>query len=109
MRWLSTPRRYAVGLCRALIATAPPRIGIYRRGEWCVRTPTCNARRSLQLIPRTRTRDVVALVCPRPSQLPNDDKSDDTRDDGGPVNYIPYSPKTHLSCLVTTPARYWLC
>jgi hypothetical protein len=29
----------------------------------------------------------------RPSQLPDDDSSDDNRDDSGPLNYVPYSPK----------------
>lgn len=33
-----------------------------------------------------------------------DDSLDDSRDDTGPLNYGPYSPKVHLSCLVTTPA-----
>jgi hypothetical protein len=29
----------------------------------------------------------------RSPQLPNDDSSDDNRDDSGPLNYAPYSPK----------------
>jgi hypothetical protein len=45
----------------------------------------------------------------RPSQLPNDDSFDDNRDDNGTSNYAPYSPKMHLSCLVTAPARSWQC
>ena len=41
VRRLSRPRRCAVGRGRALIATASPRTGLYRRGEWYV--PTCDA------------------------------------------------------------------
>jgi hypothetical protein len=44
----------------------------------------------------------------QPSQLPNDD-SFDNRDDNGNLNYAPYSPKMHLLCLVTAPARSWQC
>ena len=43
----------------------------------------------------------------RPSQLPNDDSSDDNRDDSGPVNNAPYKPKIHLSPLVRAIARSW--
>jgi hypothetical protein len=43
------------------------------------------------------------------SQLSNDDSFDDNRDDCGPLNYTPYSPKMHLSCLITAPARSWQC
>jgi hypothetical protein len=39
-----------------------------------------------------------------PSQWLNDDSSDDNRDDSGPVNHAPYSPKMHVSCLVTAVA-----
>jgi hypothetical protein len=56
--------------------------------------------------------DIVAcrLGFPRrPSHLPNDDSSDDNRDDSGPVNYVPYSPKMRVSCLVTAPACSWQC
>lgn len=42
-------------------------------------------------------------------QLPNYDNADDNRDDSGPVNYARYSPKTHLSCLITAPACSWQC
>jgi hypothetical protein len=93
---------------RALTATAPPRIGKYRQGKLCSRTSAGNAGRSLRLIP-CGLRDVVAVVWPWPPQLPNDDSSDDNRDDSGPLNYAPYSPETHLSCLVTSPARSWQC
>jgi hypothetical protein len=41
------------------------------------------------------------VVCPATAQLPNDDSSDDNRDDSGPGSYARYSPKTHLSCLIT--------
>jgi hypothetical protein len=44
-----------------------------------------------------------------PSQLPNDDSSDDNRDDSGPLNYVPYCPKMQVSCLVTAPACSWQC
>jgi hypothetical protein len=27
----------------------------------------------------------------------------------GPLNYVPYSPKMYVSCLVTAPARSWQC
>jgi hypothetical protein len=40
----------------------------------------------------------------RPSQSPNDDSADDNRDDSGLLNYVPYSPKMHVSRLVTAPA-----
>ena len=40
VRRLSRPRRCAVGRGRALTATAPPRTGLYRRGESYV--PTCD-------------------------------------------------------------------
>lgn len=45
----------------------------------------------------------------RRSQWPNDDCFDDNRDDCGPLNYTPYSPKMHLSCLVVAPACSWQC
>jgi hypothetical protein len=45
----------------------------------------------------------------RASQLPNDDSSDDNRDDSGHLNYVPYSAKMHVSCLVTSPACSWQC
>jgi hypothetical protein len=45
----------------------------------------------------------------RPSQLPNNDSSDDNRDDSGPLSYVPYSPKMHVSCLITAPACSWQC
>jgi hypothetical protein len=48
-------------------------------------------------------------VCPAAAQLSNDDSSDDNRDDTGPLNYAPYSPKIHLSCLVMAPACSWQC
>jgi hypothetical protein len=38
-----------------------------------------------------------------------DDNRDDNRDDSGPLNYVPYSPKMHVSCLVTAPACSWQC
>jgi len=48
------------------------------------------------------------LSASRPSQLPNDDSSDDNGDGSGPLNYVPYSPKMHVSCLVTARAvREW--
>lgn len=43
------------------------------------------------------------------SQLRNDGSSDDNRDDTGPLNYFPYRPKMHVSCLVSDPARSWQC
>jgi hypothetical protein len=45
----------------------------------------------------------------RPSQLSNDDTSDDNRDDSGPPNYVRYSPKMHVSSLITAPACSWQC
>jgi hypothetical protein len=56
--------------------------------------------------------DMVACrrgFAPRRSQLRNDDSSDDNRDDTGPLNYVPYGPKMHVSCLVSDPARSWQC
>ena len=38
-----------------------------------------------------------------------DDNLDDNRDDDYSLNYGNYSPKSLLSCLVTTPARSWQC
>ena len=38
-----------------------------------------------------------------------DDNLDDDRDDNYPLNYVNYSPKSLLSCLVTAPARSWQC
>jgi hypothetical protein len=54
------------------------------------------------------------VACPMrfgrpPSQLPNDDSSDDNRDESGPLNYFRFGPKMQTSCLVTTPARSWQC
>jgi hypothetical protein len=39
---------------------------------------------------------------------PNDDSADD-RDDSAPLNYVPYSPKMHVSFLVTASASSWQC
>lgn len=45
----------------------------------------------------------------RPTTSELFDDSFDNRDDSSPLDDGIYSPKAHLSCLVTAPARSWQC